>query len=63
MTEQAVDQHGNVLWDEPYIFLRLSGPGELLVRNFVEYEVISSQLLPDKKRIETVLRATGKIYR
>jgi hypothetical protein len=54
LTEIAKDELGNVLWNRPYIFKRLSAVGEYLVDNWIGYTVVSSKLEGDT--VHTVLR-------
>lgn len=53
LVEVAFDESGEELWREPYVFRRLSAPGEIMVRNGVRYVVMSSKL--DGNVITTVV--------
>lgn len=54
ITERAIDEQGNVLWDEPYVFSKMSAKGEEIIRDYKWYTVVSSQFVTSD-RIETVL--------
>lgn len=54
LQEIATLQDGTVLWDEPYVFRRLSAKGELIVRDSKGYIVVSSQVV--NGIIQTVLK-------
>ncbi|RJR29691.1 hypothetical protein C4564_01875 [Candidatus Microgenomates bacterium] len=55
IVEHAVDEQGNVLWNEAYVFNSLSAKGEKIIRNYKTYIVVSSKFVSDDV-IETVLR-------
>lgn len=46
--EIAVDEEGNVLWVERYIFERIHGPGESFIRDRQTYKVIASSVTTGK---------------
>jgi len=57
LREIAKDESGNVLWDRPYPFKRLSAVGELLMDNQIQYAVVSSKV--EEGIVKTVLRVSG----
>lgn len=46
--EIAVDENGEVLWVERYIFKRIHGPGESFIRGGKTYEVVASAITRGK---------------
>lgn len=42
--EIALDENGEVLWIERYIYKRAHGPGERFIRDSIEYEVTASKI-------------------
>lgn len=42
--EIALDENGEVLWIERYIFKRAHGAGERFVKDSIEYEVLASKI-------------------
>lgn len=58
--EIAVDESGEVLWVERYIFKRIHGPGETFVKESRTYEVVASSITHGKHGgalVEHVCRA------
>jgi len=62
MREVAVIKDGpkpdQVVWDEEYHFSRLSAPGDVIIRDSIQYVVVSCKKVDDT--IHTVLRCQGK---
>lgn len=58
LKEIATDESGKTLWEEPYMFKRLSAPNEYIVVKGVGYIVVSSTL--DDKTVRTVVRLAAK---
>jgi len=42
--EIVVDESGEVLWVDRYIFKRIHGPGESFIRDSITYEVVASKI-------------------
>jgi hypothetical protein len=55
MIEQVVDENGTLLWEETYIFRRVAKPGERILRDGIEYVILSSSLL-SADLIQTVVQ-------
>lgn len=52
-----------IVWNEPYVFRRLSGAGEQIIRDRVSYRVIGSRVIRSQagvSHIETILRKDRK---
>ena len=44
VAEIAVDESGEILWVERYIFKRIHGPGETFIKDSRTYEVLASSI-------------------
>jgi hypothetical protein len=53
-TENVYAESGCLLWSEPYYFKRLSAPGEVFIRDYVSWMVLSCR--EDGDEITTVVR-------
>jgi hypothetical protein len=58
LREVCKDRKGNVLWDEPYVFSRLSAAGQWFIRDYIHYIVESCER--DGDTIKTVVRRTDE---